>query len=148
LRKAPSPPGDGSLLDLGCGYGPIALSLAVRSPAADVWAVDVNERALGLVHESAVRNELHNVHATTPDGVPPTLEFAAIYSNPPIRIGKDALQALLLQWLPRLRQGGVAWLVVGRNLGADSLHQWLVAQRLDVQRAASSKGYRVLRVQR
>jgi 16S rRNA (guanine1207-N2)-methyltransferase len=149
LRSVPVPPPGGDLLDLGCGWGPIALSLALASPGARVWAVDVNERALDLVRRNAERLGCTNVVATTPDEVPDDVRFAAVWSNPPIRVGKAELHALLLRWLPRLAPGADAHLVVAKNLGADSLQRW-VAQTLagtaDVERVASAKGFRVLRV--
>jgi 16S rRNA (guanine1207-N2)-methyltransferase len=146
LRHSPPPPPDGHLLDLGCGYGPIAITLARRSPAATVWAVDVNERALSLVVENVAALGLHNVRAVTPDEVPGDVSFAGIWSNPPIRIGKDALHDLLLRWLGRLAPDGDAWLVVHKHLGADSLTRWLEEQGLDVNRRSSKQGYRVLEV--
>jgi 16S rRNA (guanine1207-N2)-methyltransferase len=149
LREAPQPPVSGHLLDLGCGWGPLALTLGLLAPAATVWAVDVNERALELTGENAQRLGLGGVRPVRPEDVPGDLLFDAIWSNPPIRIGKEALHALLLTWLPRLRPGGQGHLVVQRNLGADSLHAWLadaLADRADVARAGSAKGYRVLRV--
>jgi 16S rRNA (guanine1207-N2)-methyltransferase len=149
LREALPPPASGHLLDLGCGWGPLALTLGLLSPAATVWAVDVNERALELTAENARRAGLPRVRAVLPRAVPADLALDAIWSNPPIRIGKEALHELLLLWLPRLRPGAQAHLVVQRNLGADSLHAWL-AGALDggatVERAGSAKGYRVLRV--
>jgi 16S rRNA G1207 methylase RsmC len=146
LRNVPEPPAEGDLLDLGCGWGPVALELALRSPGARVWAVDVNRRALDLVARNAARAGAAGVRAAEPDEVPDDVRFAAIWSNPPIRVGKDALHALLLRWLPRLAPGGSAWLVVGRNLGADSLQRWLAEQLPEyrVERAASAKGFRVL----
>src|SRR4051794_27251999 len=149
LREAPEPPASGNLLDLGCGWGPIALTLGLLSPAATVWAVDVNERALELTVENAQRLGVRSLRAVPPEEVPPGVRFDAIWSNPPIRIGKEALHALLLAWLPRLNPAAQAHLVVQRNLGADSLHSWLaeaLAGRADVVRAGSAKGYRVLRV--
>jgi 16S rRNA G1207 methylase RsmC len=149
LREAPAPPATGDLLDLGCGWGPIALALGLLSPAATVWAVDVNERALELTAENARRAGVGQLRAVRPQEVPDDVLFDAIWSNPPIRIGKEALHALLLQWLPRLRPGASAHLVVQRNLGADSLHAWLAAAlegRATVQRAGSAKGYRVLAI--
>jgi 16S rRNA (guanine1207-N2)-methyltransferase len=149
LREAPPPPASGDLLDLGCGWGPLALSLALLSPRATVWAVDVNERALDLTRENARRLGGAGVRAVRPDDVPDDVRFAAIWSNPPIRIGKEALHALLLRWLPRLRPGAQAHLVVQRHLGADSLHAWLTARlpgSAVVERAGSAKGYRVLRI--
>ena len=151
LRTAPDPPATGDLLDLGCGWGPLALTLAHRSPAARVWAVDVNARALDLTRGNARRLHLDGVRPAQPDQVPDDVRFAAIWSNPPIRVGKAELHALLLRWLPRLLPGAQAHLVVQRNLGADSLHAWLVGALgpdMTVERAASAKGYRVLRVTR
>lgn len=134
------------LLDLGSGYGPIALVLARRAPAATVWAVDVNERALDLCAQNAAGAGLANVRCTTPDDPALPATFAGIWSNPPIRIGKQALHELLGRWLPRLAPGAAATAVVQRHLGADSLHRWLTAQGWDVRRIASRAGYRVLRI--
>lgn len=146
LHKAPAPTVDGDYLDLGCGYGPIALTLAARRPQARVWAVDVNERAVELVRRNAAAAGLTNVTACLPDEVPADLRFTAVWSNPPIRIGKPALHELLLTWLPRLTVDGEALLVVQRNLGADSLASWLADQGYTVDRVASQKGFRVLQV--
>ena len=149
LREAPPPPASGDLLDLGCGWGPLALSMALLSPEATVWAVDVNERALELTRENARRVGAPRVRAVRPDDVPEDVRFAAIWSNPPIRVGKEALHAILLRWLPRLTPAGQAYLVVQRHLGADSLHVWLAAELAEhavVERMGSAKGYRVLRV--
>jgi 16S rRNA G1207 methylase RsmC len=133
------------LLDLGCGYGVVAAALATARPHAEVWAVDVNARALRLAQENAMSLGLADrVRAVSPEGVPPGVAFDEIWSNPPIRIGKDALHALLLAWLPRLVIGGRAVLVVGRNLGADSLQRWLTEQGYPTRRLASAKGFRVL----
>jgi 16S rRNA (guanine1207-N2)-methyltransferase len=144
LRVAPPPPKDGDLLDLGCGYGPIAITLARRSPEARVWAVDVNQRALELTRANAVASKTANVTACLPDEVPDEIRFAAIYSNPPVRVGKAPLHELLLRWVPRLRPNGIAYLVVQRNLGADSLAAWLSDQGFAIERLASKKGYRIL----
>ena len=151
LDTAPPPPAAGNLLDLGCGWGPIALSLAIHSPHATVWAVDVNERALDLVRRNARSLSLDNVNACTPNDVPTDVRFLTIWSNPPIRVGKNELHGLLEHWLPRLEPGSDAWLVVQRNLGSDSLQRWLEATYPDdftFTRAATNKGYRVLRGRR
>ena len=142
------PADGGDLLDLGCGYGPIALVLAARAPAATVWAVDVNERALGLCARNADRAGLANVRCATPGDPALPASYAGIWSNPPIRIGKQALHALLGCWLPRLSPGAAATAVVQRHLGSDSLQRWLTEQGWDVGRIASRAGYRVLRVTR
>jgi 16S rRNA G1207 methylase RsmC len=152
LRHAPAPPLQGNLLDLGCGWGPIALTLALRSPAATVSAVDVNERALDLLRTTATSLGLDHLHPSQPDGMPEDVQFDAIWSNPPIRVGKAVLHDLMLSWLPRLTPGGVAHLVVQKNLGSDSLQRWL-AEQLDpqlyaVSRFTSDRGFRILEVRR
>jgi 16S rRNA G1207 methylase RsmC len=147
LLDASTPPPAGVLLDLGCGWGPIACSVAAASPAVTVWAVDVNERALELTRLNAARLGVQ-VKAVAPDDVPPDVVFDHIWSNPPIRVGKQALHELLLRWLPRLAPGGAARLVVGKNLGSDSLQRWLVDQGWPTSRIGSEKGFRVLEVRR
>lgn len=151
LGNTPTPPPGGNVLDLGCGWGPIALTMATLSPHATVWAVDVNERALGLVRQNAEELGLTNVRAVTADQVPSDISFRTIWSNPPIRVGKDELHNLLETWIPRLDERSDAWLVVQRNLGSDSLQRWLAATFEDgfsVHRAATGKGYRVIKVRR
>lgn len=145
LGSAPTPPPEGTFLDLGCGWGPVALTMAMLSPDADVWAVDVNERALALTRDNAVALGLDRVRAVTPDEVPADVRFDLIWSNPPIRVGKAALHDLLRTWLPRLAPGGTAYLVVSKNLGADSLQRWIGAELgLECRRESSSKGFRIL----
>jgi 16S rRNA G1207 methylase RsmC len=151
LANTPAPPPGGDVLDLGCGWGPIALTLALESPHSTVWAVDINERALELVRINARTLGLTNVNAVLPEDVPAHIAFTTIWSNPPIRVGKSELHGLLSTWLPRLQPDSDAWLVVQRNLGSDSLHRWLettFASDLTVTRAATSKGYRVLKARR
>jgi len=151
LANTPAAPPGGNLLDLGCGWGPIALTLAVQSPHATVWAVDVNSRALDLVRRNAETMGITNINAVTPEDVPADLSFMTIRSNPPIRVGKDELHGMLEFWLPRLDFESDAWLVVQRNLGSDSLHHWLenwLPAEFAVTRAATNKGYRVLKVRR
>lgn len=148
LLKAPAPPTSGNLLDLGCGVGPIALTLARRSRSSTVWAVDVNERAVALCAQNAVANEITNVRAVLADGVPDDIEFDCIWSNPPIHIGKAALHELLIRWLARLTHSGEVIMVVQRHLGSDSLQAWLNAQGYPTERLASAKGFRLLRTTR
>ncbi len=143
--QASAPPTGGTILDLGCGWGPIACALA--GTGATVWATDTNQRALELTAFNASRRGV-TVHTALPDDVPGDLVFDEIWSNPPIRIGKQALHDLLLRWLPRLAPDGVARLVVGKNLGADSLQRWLGDQGWPTERTASEKGFRILEVRR
>ncbi|WP_159802267.1 class I SAM-dependent methyltransferase [Arthrobacter zhaoguopingii] len=150
LGSVPEPRGT-RLLDVGSGWGPLALTLALKAPDAQVYAVDVNERCIALTRDNAARLGLANVSVGTPDDVDPSLEFDTIWSNPPIRIGKAELHALLLRWLPRLAPGGEAWLVVQKNLGADSLQRWLaeaLPPGFTVRRADTAKSFRILSITR
>ncbi len=140
----PIPPGE--IIDVGCGYGPIAITLALRNPDARVWAVDVNRRALDLCARNAERAGAGNVVPTEPDAVPEGMRFAAVYSNPPVRLGKPALHELLLTWISRLQPEAAATLVVQRHLGADSLAAWLTGLGHRVERIRSKAGYRILEV--
>ncbi|GAA1969898.1 methyltransferase [Isoptericola halotolerans] len=152
LDEVPAPPA-GDLLDLGCGWGPIALTMALRNPDASVWAVDVNRRALDLARRNADRlGVADRVRAVTPDEVPDDVTFAALWSNPPIRVGKQVLHEMLRRWLPRLLPGGApggAWMVVSKNLGSDSLARWIETElALPTERTTSSKGFRILHTTR
>lgn len=151
LANTPTPPPGGNLLDLGCGWGPISLTLATHSPHATVWAVDVNERSLELTRRNAAELGLENVQAVRPEDVPEDITFRTIWSNPPIRVGKNELHGLLQRWIPRLDERSDAWLVVARQLGADSLQRWLTAEfphGYSVHRTATGKGYRIIKVRR
>jgi 16S rRNA (guanine1207-N2)-methyltransferase len=165
LESVPAPPEGGRLLDLGCGYGPIALTMASRAPGARVLGVDVNARAVGLARRNAAEHGLGNARfavvgpegglsveqgSTGEDVAAEDLlgPFDAVWSNPPIRVGKGVLHSMLRTWLGRLTPGGVAHLVVQRHLGSDSLQKWLDGQGLPAERVASRAGFRVLAVRR
>ncbi|MGQ7296234.1 class I SAM-dependent methyltransferase [Quadrisphaera sp. KR29] len=161
LDHVPDPPAEGDLLDVGCGWGPLALAMALRSPdpaTRRVWAVDVNARARDLTAANAASLGLGGVRTAAPEDVDDGVRVAALWSNPPIRIGKPALHALLLRWLPVLAPGAQAHLVVAKDLGADSLLRWVGEQGEQRQaaggdgwtarRTGSRKGYRVLEVTR
>lgn len=149
LFREAEPPAQGQVLDLGCGYGVIGLAIARSVPLANVTGVEVNERAVLLANENAKSLGLSGRFvACTPEQVPSSYWFDEIWSNPPIRIGKQALHDLLLTWLPRLAPGGRAVMVVGKNLGADSLQRWLTGQGYPTERLASAKGFRVLETRR
>lgn len=156
LNEAPPPATQGNLLDIGCGWGPVTLTLALRSPEAKVYGVDVNERSIELTQDNAKALGLDNVQASTPEEVDPQLSFTTIWSNPPIRVGKSELHSILLMWLPRLAPGGNAYFVVQKNLGADSLQRWLAAELAQqfpeagftVSRDSTHKAFRILKVTR
>ena len=150
LLLATAPPLDDArtLVDVGCGYGPLAIAMALRAgEGATVWAVDVNERARALCAENAEINGVADrVRVVAPDEVPDDLVVDTVWSNPPIRIGKAALHELLAGWFARLAPDGTAVLVVQRNLGADSLARWIEQGGRPVERLASRAGFRILSV--
>jgi 16S rRNA G1207 methylase RsmC len=148
LMEAPALPVTGNVLDLGCGAGPIAMTMARRSPDSSVWAVDVNERARQLSRDNASALGLTNVTVAAPDEVPDNVVFDVIWSNPPIKVGKQELHDLLNRWLARLSPDGYAVLVVNKNLGSDSLAKWLTELGWKVKRISSRQGFRVLTVKR
>ena len=154
LHEAPPPPATGTFLDLGCGWGPLALSLAMLAPEATVYAVDVNERSLALTRANADTLGVGDrVVVARPQDVPQDVYFDLVWSNPPIRVGKAVLHDVLRAWLPRLTGDGAAYLVVQRNLGSDSLQRWIAdeggaLEGLACGRYETARGFRVLRVHR
>jgi 16S rRNA G1207 methylase RsmC len=148
LMEAPALPASGNVLDLGCGSGPIALTMARRAPGCGVWAVDINERARQLTRDNAAALGLANVTVASPEEVPDDVMFDVIWSNPPIKVGKQELHDLLNRWLARLSPDGHAVLVVNKNLGSDSLAKWLTELGWKVKRISSRQGFRVLTVKR
>lgn len=147
LSKYEEFPSEGNVLDLGCGWGPISLAIASFSPQTKVWALDVNTRSLELAKKNSAKLGLGNVEVVTADQIPGDLRFDAIWSNPPIRIGKAALHELLQTWLPRLESGGRAMLVVQKQLGADSLLAWIQTEfpELTASRFSIDKGFQFWR---
>jgi len=148
LEHIKEAPRGGDVLDIGCGWGPITIAIAMQSPKATIWAIDVNERSLELTRMNAERLQLNNVRVCKPEDVPQDLLFTGIWSNPPIRVGKEQLHGILKTWLPRLKPKGAAYLVVQKNLGADSLHRWLEAEMpsgFTTERIDTAKTFRVLR---
>lgn len=154
LKHAPQPPENGRFFDIGCGWGAISLALGFESTNAQIYAVDVNERALELTNINAKNAGLNNIHTYLVEDAlkeDSSKNIDLIWSNPPIRVGKDVLHNILLTWLPRLKVGGAAYLVVQKNLGSDSLIPWLsknLGEDFSVEKYASSKGYRIIEVLR
>lgn len=151
LYSVPTPDPSGNFLDLGCGWGPLALTLALEAPEAAIYAVDVNERALELTRRNATRLGLSNITVGLPDSLDKNLSFDLIWSNPPIRVGKAELHEIMTTWLPRLVVSGVAYLVVAKHLGADSFEKWLGTQfegTHEVTREDTRKGFRIIKVVR
>lgn len=139
-------------VDVGCGWGPITFALAHEHPHATVLGVDVNERALEAARRNTVRLGLTQ-HVVISDARTAVEQLRTdgkhadlIWSNPPIRIGKASLHKLLTTWLELLRPGtGEAYWVVQKNLGADSLVDWLNTQGFPSEKLGSSKGFRIIK---
>lgn len=151
LNHIEEAPVSGNLLDIGCGWGPIAIALALQAPESTVWAVDVNKRSLDLTRKNANSLGITNIKACLPEEVPSEIEFTGIWSNPPIRVGKAELHNILTTWLPRLQPECESYLVVAKDLGADSLLKWLqteLPEDFDAQRIDTAKGFRIIRVTR
>ncbi|MDP9806992.1 16S rRNA G1207 methylase RsmC [Trueperella bonasi] len=149
LHKAPLPdlaPGS-TIVDVGCGWGPLTLALAAQYPDSRVYGIDVNERALALTAENARAAGLGNVSVIN-ESTADISNIDLLWSNPPIRIGKAALHELLTTWLGKLSPKGVAYLVVQRNLGSDSLAAWLSKNGFPTAKLGSQKGFRVLESRR
>ncbi len=141
-------PESGIVLDIGCGWGPISLAIATLRPNTSVLGLDVNARSLELAQSNAESLQLNNFKAVRADDIPKDLMLDGIWSNPPIRVGKSVLHGLMETWLPRLRPGASAMLVVQKQLGAESFQKWLSERFPDfvVVRHSIDKGYRVIRV--
>lgn len=151
LYSAPTPPESGNFLDLGCGWGPIALTLGLEARGATIYAVDVNERALEFTRRNAARLGLTNITVGLPDSVESSVSFDLIWSNPPIRVGKTELHEIMQTWLPRLNLNGEAYLVIAKHLGADSFEKWLgtfFEATHAVTREDTRKGFRIIKVVR
>lgn len=149
LDTAPPPHPSGVAVDVGCGWGPITLALALEAPDAEVYGVDVNPRARELTTVNAAVAGLTNVTVIEPQDFPDHLAIDTLWSNPPIRIGKKALHELLATWLNRLSPDGHAWLVVAKNLGAESLLTWLNTHHdhaFAAERFGRDKGFHVIHV--
>ena len=139
-------PKDGNVLDIGCGWGPIGLSIASVSKSSKVFGIDINQRSIEQSNLNSSNLGLTNYSAMHSRELPSDLRFSAIWSNPPIRVGKKVLHELMETYIPRLEPGGRAMLVVQKNLGADSFQRWLSSRfpEAEVTRVSTDKGYRVI----
>ncbi len=148
LSLADQVPSHGNVLDLGCGWGPIGISIAKLSPETKVWAVDVNSRSVEIANLNAKNLELNNFQAVLAENLPGDLLFDEIWSNPPIRIGKKSLHELLRKYLALLHPNGRALLVVQKQLGAESLLRWLEEEfpNRTSSRILNERGYWVIEV--
>lgn len=138
---------EGSVLDVGCGYGPIGLSIAKNYPERIVHMIDVNERAIELSKANAVQNAVHNVEIYESDTLINVKEFnfAAILTNPPIRAGKKTVHDIFEQSYEHLVTGGELWIVIQKKQGAPSALEMLKERFTTVETIDKSKGYFIIK---
>ncbi|MGP4072828.1 class I SAM-dependent methyltransferase [Piscibacillus sp. B03] len=141
------PKGQGDLLDLGCGYGPIGITLAKRYPERSVVMVDVNERAIELAKKNCETNQASNVEVLQSDGVKEVSDraFGAVITNPPFRAGKKVVHNMIEDSYNVLTQEGELWVVVQKKQGAPSLKEKMESLFGNVDVVVRNKGYYVLR---
>ena len=136
---------EGDFADVGCGYGPIGLTLAKDFPDRVVHMVDVNERAVELAGKNASRNGIQNVRIAVSDGMERvTDQLAAVITNPPIRAGKETIFRFYQQAYDRLVSGGELWVVIQKKQGAPSTKDFLEELFSEVEVVEKVKGYWIL----
>jgi 16S rRNA (guanine1207-N2)-methyltransferase len=141
------PDTEGDILDVGCGYGPIGISLANACPERQVVMVDVNERALELSEKNARNNGVTNVTIQKSDLFEDikNKQFASILSNPPIRAGKKVVHQLLEETYNHLYEGGDLWIVIQKKQGAPSAMEKMKSVFGNVEVVLKKKGYYIIR---
>ncbi|WP_221569198.1 class I SAM-dependent methyltransferase [Alkalihalobacillus sp. TS-13] len=141
------PEADGGILDMGCGYGPIGLSLAAAYPDTLVSMVDINERAIELSKKNAMRNQLDNVTIYQSNLFEQVRknDFGAILTNPPIRAGKSVVHAIFEQAYDHLVNDGELWIVIQKKQGAPSAIEKLESIFVNVEVVERNKGYFIIR---
>jgi 16S rRNA (guanine1207-N2)-methyltransferase len=136
-----------SILDLGCGYGPLGITAAKLAPLSRVLMVDINERAVQLAQSNIRRNRLANAEAKVSDlyqGVQ-GCKFHRILSNPPIRAGKKVVHQIFEEAIDHLTEDGELWIVIQNKQGAPSAKKKLEELFLEVDDMARDAGYRIYR---
>ena len=137
----------GAILDVGCGYGPIGLTLAKECPGREVHLVDVNQRAIGLAKENAKENAIEHVKIYESDTLKDVeqTDFALIVTNPPIRAGKVVVHDILARSYEHLVENGELWVVIQKKQGAPSAKAKMEEVFGHVDVIAKNKGYYLLR---
>ena len=141
---------DGDILDVGCGYGPIGLSIAKDAKDRKVHMVDVNERALALAKENAALNQIDNVVIYESDRLLQVKgnKFAGILTNPPIRAGKKIVHDIFEQSYEHLINNGELWVVIQKKQGAPSALEKLEQLFQEVDVVEKQKGYFIIKAKR
>ncbi|WP_243299662.1 class I SAM-dependent methyltransferase [Bacillus litorisediminis] len=147
LESFEPPQVQGPFLDVGCGYGPIGITIALDYPERLVHMVDINERAIQLAEENAEANRAENVNIYESEGFGSVTEnnFAAILTNPPIRAGKQVVHDILRKSYDHLVQNGELWVVIQKKQGAPSAKEKLEEIFEEVEVVKKNKGYFILK---
>lgn len=136
----------GRILDLGCGYGPIGISLSKLNPDLEITMVDINQRAVDLANKNIDLNNVKNVDAFQSNGFEKVKEtFNAIVSNPPIRAGKKVIYPLFERSIEYLEKGASLYLVIQKKQGAKSAMDKLIEIYGNCEVINKKGGYWVLR---
>lgn len=115
----------GKLLDLGCGYGTIGITLS-KFFDIETTMLDINERALNLAQRNIKLNNVKNIKTIESDGFEKVEEdFDVIVTNPPIRAGKSVIYKMYEASYNHLKNGGVLYLVINKKHGAPSTKEYL-----------------------
>ncbi|CAM3764133.1 MULTISPECIES: class I SAM-dependent methyltransferase [Paenibacillus] len=138
---------DASVLDVGCGYGPIGLTAARLAPQGHVTMIDINSRAVELARENARHNGITNVTILESDLFAAVKDqaFDVVLTNPPIRAGKETVHTIFAEAWNHLRQGGQLWVVIQKKQGAPSAKSKLEALFGQVEEVTKDKGYRIFK---
>lgn len=142
---------EGVVLDVGCGYGPIGLSIAKVNPEREVLMMDINTRAIGLSQKNAQLNGVQNVRVFESDGlsaVEAGTQAAAILTNPPIRAGKETIFRFYDQAYELLVENGELWVVIQKKQGAPSTVSHLEEMFSEVDVVEKKKGYWIIRAKK
>ena len=138
---------EGDVLDVGCGYGPIGLSIAKANPERFVHMMDINTRAIALAEKNAQVNGIQNVRIFESDGLASVgdVKAAAILTNPPIRAGKETIFRFYDESYEKLVEGGELWIVIQKKQGAPSTVSHLEELFSEVDVVEKKKGYWIIR---
>ncbi|WP_431028444.1 class I SAM-dependent methyltransferase [Lysinibacillus sp. LZ02] len=144
------PEATGDILDVGCGYGPIGLSIAKAHPERFVHMMDVNTRAIALAQKNAQLNGIQNVRIFESDGLAAVgdLKAAAILTNPPIRAGKETIFRFYNESYEKLVEAGELWVVIQKKQGAPSTVSYLEEMFSEVDVVEKKKGYWIIRAKK
>jgi 16S rRNA (guanine1207-N2)-methyltransferase len=140
----------GDILDVGCGYGPVGLSIA-KHYNRHVDLIDINERAIELAIDNAALNSVENVTIFQSDlfqKIKADRKYMAILTNPPIRAGKKIVHAIFEDSFKHLVEDGELWIVIQKKQGAPSAIDKLEKMFKEVEVVEKKKGYYIIKAKK